>query len=144
VSPSSDACEAMARTVEAIAEEHREWSGRELLVELGVRVAGIARGPLSALGLLLGGRTRVRGGGFQPGLHDRTTGQSRHFAGVARAVTLLGASRTEWLSVHLRRDPPDSPDGRLTTLAVEFAGRVLDGSLPTRDAGDWIRRNVCD
>jgi hypothetical protein len=62
---------------------------------------------------------------------------------VARAVTVLGADRTRWLSVHVRRDAPDSPDGRLSTLAIEFASQLLDGSLATRDAGDWIRENVC-
>jgi hypothetical protein len=138
-----NACAEMARTADDIATEHPDWSGRELLVELGVRVAGIRRGRSSVLGLLVGGRPRLRGGGFHPDLRDHTAGQTRHFAGVARAVTVLGAARTEWLSVHVRRDAPDSPDGRLTSLAIEFAGQLLDGSLEARHAGGWIRRNVC-
>ena len=138
------ACQQMARTTEAIAVEHPEWSGRELLVELGVRVAGIPRGPLAVLALLAGGRSRVRGGGFRRELSDRTASQTRHFAGIARAVTILGAAGTGWLSVHLRRDAPDSPDGLLTSRAVELATMLLDGSLATPEAGEWIRTHVCD
>jgi hypothetical protein len=138
-----DACAELARTADTIAAKHPDWPGQELLVELGLCVAGIRRGRLSAIGLLIGGRPRLRGGGFRPELRDRTAGQTRHFAGVARAVTVLGADRTRWLSVHVRRDAPDSPDGRLSTLAIEFASQLLDGSLATRDAGDWIRENVC-
>jgi hypothetical protein len=138
-----DACPELARAADTVAAEHPDWPGHELLVELGLRVAGIRRGRLSAIGLLIGGRPRLRGGGFRPELRDRTAGQTRHFAGVARAVTVLGAERTRWLSVHVRRDAPDSPDGRLSTLAIEFASQLLDGSLATQDAGDWIRENVC-
>jgi len=137
------ACEELARTADAIAAEHPTWPGHELLVELAARVAGIRRGPLAALGLFAGGRSRLRGGGFRPELSDRTASQTRHFAGIARAVTVFGAARTEWLSVHVRRDAPNSPDGQLTRLAIELAGQLLDGSLATQDAGDWIRRHVC-
>jgi hypothetical protein len=136
------ACEALARVAAQISLEHAD--PREFLVELGQRVAGIGRGRLPVVGLVLGGRNRLRGGGFRPELRDRSGGQARHFAGTARAVIVFGGSRTEWLSVHLRRDPPDSPDGRLTTLAVEFANRLLDGSLPTDRTGDWIRSHVCE
>ncbi len=136
-----DACESMAAVADVLAAEHPE--PRDLLVALGHRVAGVPRGPLAVLGLLAGGRTRLRGVGFRTDLHDSTTGQTRHFAGVARAVTVLGPGRTEWLSVHVRRDRPESPDGRLTSLAVEFASRLLDGTLAPEDAGEWIRANVC-
>ena len=91
----------------------------------------------------MGGRSRLRGGGFRRDLRDHTAGQPRHFAGTARAVTVLGADRTAWLSEHVRRDAPDSPDGRLTALAIEFAVRLQDGSLATHAAGEWIRANVC-
>ena len=138
-----NACARMARTADVIAAEHPAWSAHEFLVELAVRVAGIRRGPLAGLGLFLGGRPRVKGGGFRTELEDRTAGQTRHFVGIARAVTILGPRRTEWLSVHLRRDAPESPDGRLTRLAVEFASGLLDSSLATRDAGEWIRTQVC-
>jgi hypothetical protein len=134
----------MAQVADTIAAEHPEWSGDDFLVELGSRVANIGRGRWAVIGLLLGGRSRIRGGGFRAELRDHSAGQSRHFAGIARAVTLLGANRTRWISVHLRRDAPGSPDGRLTDLAIEFATGILDGSLPIGLAGDWIRIHVCD
>jgi hypothetical protein len=96
------------------------------------------------VGLLMGGRSRVRGGGFRPELRDHSSGQTRHFAGIARAVTVLGADRTRWVSVHVRRDAPDSPDGRLTELAIDFATGVLDGSLALDRTGDWIRERICE
>jgi hypothetical protein len=138
----ANACEELARVADAIAAEHP--SPDDFLAELGLRVAGIRRGRLSTLGLLLGGRSRITGGGFRPDLRDHTATQARHFAGIARSVTLLGAGRTEWLSVHVRRDARDSPDGRLTRLAIEFAGQLLDGTLATQGAGGWIRANVCE
>jgi hypothetical protein len=136
-----NACAAMADVADAIAAG--QPSGRELLVELGARVAGIGRGRTALPTLLAGGRTRLRGGGFREELRDHSARQTRHFAGIARAVTVLGAERTRWISVHVRRDAPDSPDGRLTELAIAFAGGVLDGSIPPGRAGDWIRSHVC-
>ena len=140
---SVNACEEMASTADALAREHPDSSGHEFLVELGSRVAGIGRGRTAVLGLLMGGRPRLKGGGFRSELRDHTAGQTRHFAGVARAVTVFGSDRTRWLSVHVRRDARDSPDGRLSDLAIEFATSVLDGSLPKERAGEWIRAHVC-
>lgn len=134
------ACEDLARAADAIADEQSE--PRAFLVELGYRGAGIGRGRLP-LRLLTGGRNRLRGGGFRPELSDATAGQARHFAGTARAVTVFGPTLTEWLSFHVRRDAPGSADGRLTTLAVEFAEQLLDESLAPVEAGSWIRRHVC-
>ena len=139
----ANACAQMAQTSDDIAAEHPEWSAQEFLVELAFRVAGIRRGPLAGFGLAVGGRSRLRGGGFRPELRDHTAGQTRHFVGTARAVTVFGPSRTAWLSEHVRRDAPGSPDGRLTALAIGFASILRDGSLATRDAGQWIRANVC-
>jgi hypothetical protein len=138
-----NACAELARTADEIAAEHPEWSGHAFLVELGSRVAGIGRGRMAVIGLMLGGRNRLKGGGFRPELRDNSAGQTRHFVGIARAVTVLGAGRTRWISVHVRRDAPDSPDGRLTDLAIGLAAGVLDGSLPTDRTGGWIRTNVC-
>ena len=59
----ANACAELARAADVIAAEHPTWSGDDFLTELAVRIAGIRRGPLSVLGLLLGGRTRLRGGG---------------------------------------------------------------------------------
>jgi hypothetical protein len=137
------ACEEMARVADGIAADHADWSGHDFLVELAARVAGIRRGPLAALGLMVGGRAWLKGGGFRAELRDRSAGQTRHFVGIARSVTVLGARRTLWLSEHVRRDAPDSPDGRLTALAAEFASALLGGSLATSDAGEWIRLHVC-
>jgi hypothetical protein len=139
----SSACQEMARAAETIAVEHPGLGGHDFLVELGSRVAGIGRGRLAVVGLLLGGRSRLRGGGFRPELRDHSAGQTRHFAGIARGVTVLGADRTRWISVHVRRDAPDSADGRLTELAIEFATGVLDGGLGLDGTGDWIREHVC-
>jgi len=139
----ANACEQLAGVADAIASEHPRWSAHAYLGELAFRVADIRHGRLAAWGLLLGGRSRLKGGGFRPELRDHSAGQSRHFVGIAKAVTVLGADRTRWLSVHVRRDRPDSPDGLLTGLAIEFATSLLDGSLPTAQAGDWIRIHVC-
>ncbi len=139
-----NACEELARVADAVAAEHPSWSAHEFIVELAARVSGVRRGPLAAVGLLLGGRARIKGGGFRSEPRDHSAGQTRHFTGIARSVTILGAGRTEWISVHVRRDARDSPDGRLTSLAIEFAGQLLEGSLATRGAGEWIRRHVCE
>ena len=137
-----NACAELARVADAIAADHP--SPDDFLAELGHRVAGIRPGWLSTLGLIVGGRSRITGGGFRAELRDHTATQARHFAGIARSVTLLGAGRTEWLSVHVRRDAADSPDGRLTGLAIAFAEQLLDGSLEPQAAGAWIRSHVCE
>jgi hypothetical protein len=134
------ACGDLARIADSLGTEEP----RDLIADLAQKAAGIPRsGPGVLPALLAGGRTRLVGGGFRPELRDHSASQARHFAGVARAVTVLGARRTEWLSVHLRRDRPDSPDGLLTTLGVRFATDLLDGTLAPADAGDWIRTHVC-
>lgn len=135
-----DACGALAQVLDELG----HLPPRRLLAEFGSRVAGVpARGPLVLPLLVAGGRDRLRGGGFRPELRDHSARQARHFAGIARSVTVLGAGATRWSSVHVRRDAADSPDGRLTDLAVLFATRLLDGTLAPDDAGDWVRRHVC-
>ncbi|QIG42977.1 hypothetical protein G5V58_09580 [Nocardioides anomalus] len=137
-----NACHELAAAADRLAAAHPD--PRTFLVELAREVAGIPRGTLTAWpALLLGGRNRLLGGGFRPELRDHTAGQARHFTGTARAVTVLGADRTRWLGVHARRDRPDSPDGRLSELAVVFADDLLAGRLAPADTGDWIRRHVC-
>ncbi len=137
-----NACAELARVADAIAAEHP--SPHDFLAELGLRVAGIGRGRVPVFGLLVGGRSRITGGGFRAELRDHSATQARHFAGIARAVTVLGSGRTEWLSVHVRRDAGDSPDGRLTRRAIEFADQLLEGTLAPTDAGAWIRQHVCE
>jgi hypothetical protein len=138
---SPNACVALGRIADEISAG--DPSGHELLVELGYRVAGIPRGWQAWVVLATGGRSRIRGHGFRAELSDGTGGQARHFAGVARAVTLLGDRATLWISARLRRDAEESPDGELTRLAVAFATALLDGGLPARDSGDWIRDHLC-
>jgi hypothetical protein len=136
-----DACSALGRIADEIAAG--DPSGHELLVELGYRVAGIPRDWRAWVALAAGGRSRIRGHGFRAELSDGTGGQARHFTGIARAVTLLGGRRTLWISEKVRRDADESPDGELTRLAVDFATALLDGSLPARESGDWIRSHLC-
>lgn len=138
---SPNACQTLGRIADEIAAG--DPSGHELLVELGYRVAGIPRGWQAWAVLATGGRTRIRGRGFRADLSDGSTRQARHFAGVARAVTLLGDRATLWISAKVRRDAEESADGELTRLAVDFATALLDGSLPARQSGDWIREHLC-
>jgi hypothetical protein len=138
---SPNACLALGRIADEIAAG--DPSGHELLVELGYRVAGIPRGWGAWAVLATGGRSRIRGHGFRAELSDGTGGQARHFAGTARAVTLLGDRATSWISAKVRRDAEQSPDGELTRVAVAFATALLDGSLPARESGDWIRDHLC-
>ncbi len=49
-----------------------------------------------------------------------------------------------WLSGHVTRDGPHSPDGRLSALAIDFARQILEGTLHPRDAAGWITWNVCE
>jgi hypothetical protein len=136
-----NACMTLGRIADEIAAGGP--SGHDFLVELGYRVAGIPRNWHAWAVLAAGGRSKIRGSGFRSDLDDGTDGQARHFAGTARAVTLLGERVTLQLSVTARRDPENSPDGRLARAAVEFAAALLDGSLPPAQAGDWIRSHVC-
>ncbi|MBA2953328.1 hypothetical protein GON03_03310 [Nocardioides sp. MAH-18] len=138
---SPNACLALGRIADEISAGGP--SGHEFLVELGYRVAGIPRGWQAWAVLATGGRSRIRGHGFRAELFDGTGGQARHFAGTARAVTLLGEGATLWISAKVRRDSEDSPDGQLTRLAVDFAAALLDGSLPAHESGDWIRDHLC-
>lgn len=137
----ADACTRLANTADRLAA--MGLTPRAFLVALGRDGAAIRTGPIAVLDLLLGGRNPFPGRGFRPFLDDETDGQVRHFVGVARSVTLIGARPTRWISEHLRRDVRHSPDGELTELAQRFARQVLDGDLAPDEAGDWIRRRLC-
>ena len=67
----------------------------------------------------------------------------RHFAGTVAVAARLGGSITRWLIVHVLRDSPDSPDGRLSDEAIEFARLVRSGELGQADAADWVRSRLC-
>jgi hypothetical protein len=136
-----DACAKLSEVAERVAEEHA--TGRAFLGEFARQSAAIRPGLLGFFDLAYGGRDLIRGDGFQPRFHDGTTGQARHFAGVAYAVALFGARPTRVLSIRIRRDRPDSADGLLTDAAIDFATGLLDGSLPPSQAAAWIRDHLC-
>jgi hypothetical protein len=135
-----DACTALAESIERLAE--RGYSNRRFLRELG-RAAGVRRGPMWLFDAASGGRNRIRGRGFHPAVDDDTDGQVRHFAGTVSVAARVGGTITRWLTVHVLRDSPDSPDGRLSDEAIEFARLVRSGELGQADAPDWVRGRLC-
>lgn len=118
-------------------------SPRLLLLRLGAAVAGIRTGPLGLLDLARGGRNPFPGSGMTTRFDDDSDGQARHFAGIATASARVSPAVTRWLSVHIGRDDPESPDGRLTDLAVAFARALLHGELATSDAAAWVEERLC-
>jgi hypothetical protein len=138
-----DACYALVAMARNIASCAPQPPPRIFLCLLADRCAGIRSGPLAVIDLIRGGADRFPGGGFLPAFDDTTRGQVRHFAGTARAVTLLGARLTRWLSIHVRRDAPDSADGRLGEAALLFAASLLGGDLAVDAAANWIGSTLC-
>jgi hypothetical protein len=138
-----NACADLARTAQEIAAETPEISARDFLLELGWRVAGIEPGVEGFIDLARGGENIISGGGFQPEFDDGTSGQARHFAGIATAVAKLGSRFTTWAGERALRDSPDSADGRLSEAAITFARALLDGDLPVADADEWIETHLC-
>ena len=136
-----DACGALVAMAER--EATAGVTPRRFLRRLGTLGAGIRPGPFGLLDLFLAGRNTLPGRGFRHELDDGTDGQVRHFCGIAACCTILGRTPTRWISVHVRRDAPDSPDGRLTDLAVELARLLDDGELAVADAPGWIGRTLC-
>ena len=116
---------------------------RAFVRRLGRLGAGVRPGALGLLDLARAGSDGVPGRGFLPELDDGTPGQARHFCGVAECCYRFGAAPTRWVSIHLRRDPPDEPDGRLTDLAIEFVGLLRRGDLDVAEASVWLRRTLC-
>ena len=116
---------------------------RELIRRLALTGAGVRPGLAGIVDLARAGRDGLPGRGFRPELCDATDGQARHFCGVADCCARFGAKPTRWVSIHLRRDPPDEPDGRLTDLAIEFATLLRRGELAVADAPAWLRRALC-
>lgn len=119
-------------------------SPRRFLAGLGREAAGIREGPLGLVDLARGGTDRLRGRGFRSPFDDSTTGQVRHFAGIAVAVAVLGSRSTRWISERVRHDPRKSADGRLTEAAIAFARALLDRRLAPADASEWIDRRLCE
>ena len=115
----------------------------ELLRRLGRHAAGIHDPPRAFVDLANGGQDLLPGGGFRNRYDDRTSGQARHFAGVAVATTYGSSDTTRLISIFARRDAAGSADGQLTDAALEFARLLRRGDLETHDAGDWILAEIC-
>ncbi|MCW2848104.1 MAG: hypothetical protein JWR90_2078 [Marmoricola sp.] len=137
-----DACHTLVALVARLAEGGPV--PRRFLMALGREGAGIRSGPLGLVDLAVGGRNRVLGRGLKPAYDDGSRGQVRHFTGVATSTALLGAGFTRWASLTLRRDGADTPDGRLSEAAVEFASLLLSRKLAVQDASAWVRDTLCD
>ena len=116
---------------------------RRFVDRLGHAGAGVRPNLLGVIDLALAGENRLPGHGFRPELDDGTDGQVRHFCGIAASCRRFGPRITRWVSIHLRHDPPDAPDGRLTDLAIAFVGLLLGGELEVADAPTWLRRTLC-
>ena len=139
--PGSDACAALAEL--AAREALARPSPRELVRRLAQEGAGVRPGLPGLLDLATAGRDGLPGRGFRAELDDGTDGQVRHFCGIAASCDRFGGRPTRWVSIHVRRDPPDEPDGRLTDLAIEFVALLYRGELDVADAPDWLRRTLC-
>lgn len=137
------ACERLADTADAINADESGVDGKDFLLELGERAAGIRRGFSGLIDLVAGGSNPIEGGGFKEEYGDGSGRQVRHFAGMAAAAARLGPDVSSWTGEHVRRDPDDSADGRLNEAAIRFARGLLDGDLSPADAGAWIREHVC-
>jgi hypothetical protein len=110
---------------------------------LGREAAGIHTGSRALLDLARGGRDVLIGGGFRSAFSDGTSGQARHFAGVAVAASYGGEDSTRALSIFVRRDPANSADGRLTHEAIAFEQALRHGELTPGASGSWILARIC-
>lgn len=137
----NNACEELAARVDAIAAQVDRPA--QLLRRLGRDAAGIREAPRALLDLARGGRNVIPGRGFRDSYDDGTAGQVRHFAGIAVAASYGGAQATRLISIFARRDPLESPDGRLTERGIEFAGALARGKLELDRAGEWILERLC-
>ena len=135
-----DACARLAESIARLAA--LGYRNARFLKELG-RVAGVRRGPLWLADAATGGRNRIRGRGFRPAVDDDSDGQARHFAGTVAVAARLGGPVTRWLTRYVLRDPPGSPDGRLSDEAIEFTRLVRSGALRQADAAGWVRDRIC-
>jgi hypothetical protein len=138
---SGTACQRLAGLAANLAA--RDRTAERFLIDLGQQGAGIRPGRFALVDLASDGRNVIVGRGFKSEYDDGTRGQVRHFAGVARASVFGGSVITRWISEHLRRDPADSPDGRLADQGIDFAQALLAGRLKLSAASGWIRDRLC-
>jgi hypothetical protein len=137
----ASACKRLAGLAAKLAEQ--EDSAPEFLRAFGKQAAGIRQGPRAYGDLARGGRNLIAGRGFLARYDDVTQGQARHFAGIAVATSFGGGSYTRWVSIFVRDDPLDSPDGRLTEEGIAFAGEVLSGDLDLAETPEWLLEHLC-
>ena len=135
------ACERLAQLAGQLAAE--DDNPVVFLRSLGREAAGIRSGRRGLADLARGGHNRIAGRGFQRRFDDGTRGQVRHFVGLSVATLYGGASPVRWISEHLRRDPSDTPDGRLSDEGIAFAREVTTDRLPLEETPDWLRANLC-
>lgn len=137
------ACEQLAAACDRLAARTPPLSPGRFLRDLGHEVAGVRRGLFWFLDAGRGGSNRIRGRGFRRHVDDGTEGQARHFAGIVSVAARVGPGPARWLSIHVGRDAPDTADGRLTDLALDFVRSVRSGELPLGDTGGWVRARLC-
>jgi hypothetical protein len=137
-----DGCRQLAEVSDQIVAADPDISSRDYLRALGRLVAGIEPGVEGILDLARGGSNEISGKGFKPEYDDGSMGQARHFAGTAVSVALFGA-RATGIIAHSMVDPPDTPDGRLSAAAIEFANLIMSEELPVADASSWIVDELC-
>ena len=135
------ACRRLAGVASRLAEEDPPPDA--FLRALGRRAAGIRPPPRAFADLARGGRDLIPGKGFLARFDDGSAGQVRHFAGIAAAVSFGGARNTRRISIGVRRDPPDSADGRLTDEGIAFASAVLAGEVEVDEAPQWLLEHLC-
>ena len=138
---SGTACERLAGLAGQLAEA--DDSVNQFLLDLGQQAAGISKGRRALADLARGGRNRIPGKGFKRRFDDGSIGQVRHFVGYVRASMFGGTTVTRWIGERLRRDPPDSPDGRLGDEGIEFAQELIARRLALSDASGWLRNRLC-
>ena len=136
-----NACREIAGIAAALAEP--EPAPLIFLRDLGRQVAGIRPPPRGFTDLARGGKDRVPGRGFLRRFDDGSSGQARHFAGIAVATTFGDAARIRLISIFVRDDPEDSPDGRLTDEGISFATQVLRGELALDQTPGWLLDHLC-
>lgn len=134
-------CRQMAGLAAKLAE--REQSATGFLRAFGRQAAGIRPPPRAYGDLARGGRNLIAGRGFLERYDDDSFGQVRHFAGIAVASTFGGGGATRFLSIFVRDDPLQSPDGQLTEEGIMFATEVLDGDLSLEETPGWLLEHLC-
>lgn len=137
-----NSCRELAAVCDRILASDPAITPVDFLRSLGSLVAGIDPGPEGLLDLARGGSNEIWGKGFLPEFDDGSRGQARHFAGTAASVAIVGGRLTEFVA-HTLLDSADSPDGRLTSMAVEFATQVLEETLPLQECSEWIQEHLC-